>query len=231
MNTAGLINFVRDQTQVSSDNVTDATILNYLNIAYHKLENVIADRVDEDYFWDIFTTDLVENQAEYVLKNSTSTQAGIKKINRVEIKYTDEDEYYSLIDADALSNYKIAYDNLQETDIEFYEFRDGSVFINPLPIEDIPQWLRVHAIQTLIDLAVDGEETTIFPNHTELRQYHYIIAMWAIPFIERHRNIKDKNNVNNSAQMYNVEVDMMIQELNSKDNEPIEWVLPSHNYY
>lgn len=31
-------------------------MLDYLNIAYHDMENAIADRVDEDYFWDLFTT-------------------------------------------------------------------------------------------------------------------------------------------------------------------------------
>jgi len=231
MDIATLITFVRDQTAVSSDNVADATILRYLNIAYHRVENAIADRVDEDYFWDIFTTDTVAGQAEYVLKQNSSTQNGVKKINRVEMKYSDDDEYFSLLDADAMSNFQIAYDNLQESGAEFYEFRDGSVFINPKPENSVTQWLKVHAIQALIDLATDDAETKVFPNHTELRQYHHIVALGAIPYVERHRDIKDKNNINSSSQMFEMELERMIEELNSKNNEPIEWTLPSHNFY
>jgi len=82
--------------------------------------------------------------------------------------------------------------------------------------------LKVHAIQALIDLATDDTETKVFPNHTELRQYHHIVALGAIPYVERHRDIKDKNNINSSSQMFEMELERMIEELNSKNNEPIE---------
>lgn len=104
MDVASIITLVRNQTGVSSDNMSDTIITSYLNIAYHDLENAICDRVDEDYFWDIFETDTVANQNEYVLQLTNATTQGIKKINRVEVKRDTTDDYHTLTAPDSLNN-------------------------------------------------------------------------------------------------------------------------------
>lgn len=55
-----LIAFTRALTNINTEQVTDAQLLVFLNIAYHQMENAIADRVDEDFFRDEFTADTTE---------------------------------------------------------------------------------------------------------------------------------------------------------------------------
>lgn len=234
MDVASIITLVRNQTGVSSDNMSDTIITSYLNIAYHDLENAICDKVDEDYFRDIFETDTVQDQNEYVLQLTNATTQGIKKINRVEVKRDTTDDYHTLLTADSLSNFN-AVDSYaqvyQSTDNGKREYRDGSVFIYPAPTVSVTDWLRIHAVKALIDLVAAWAETTVFPNHSALRQYHQVIALWAIPWIERHRNIKDKNDIAFSEQMYEAKKRQMLEELNSIYNEPIISNAPSLERY
>lgn len=69
---ADLLSYHRGQTGTGSD-VVDATLLEFLNIGYHALENAIVNHVNEDYFYELFTTDTVADQNEYVLEESTPT--------------------------------------------------------------------------------------------------------------------------------------------------------------
>lgn len=73
MTVDNIITLLRDQSQTTTSNVDATTILRYTNIAYHNLENEICDKVNEDYFWDLFTTDIVADQNEYVLQANSST--------------------------------------------------------------------------------------------------------------------------------------------------------------
>jgi len=223
-----IITFVRKQTWASSTNVTDAQILSYLNIAYHKMENIIVDLVDEDYFWDTHITDTVAWQNEYVLRNSTRLQQWVKKISRIEIKKTTEDAEYTNV-----LQWTLADQNIAEWSIStnFYEYRDWSIFVYPKPTESITDWLKIYIIADLIDLVVDGTEDKIFPRQSSLRQYHYIIWLGAIPFVERQRDIKDKNNYTTSMQIFNAEVQDMVVQLNSKNNEPAIWILPNSEIF
>lgn len=104
MTIAELITLVRNQTNTSSSNIADAVVIDYLNIAYHDMENVIVDRVDEDYFWDIFEADTVADQNEYTLQAGDTDTQGVKKILRVEIKHSDTDDYRLLYKNDTIEN-------------------------------------------------------------------------------------------------------------------------------
>lgn len=230
MTVDNIITLIRNQTGCSSDNIADAVMITYVNIAYHDLENAICDKVDEDYFWDIFETDTVANQNEYVLQATNASTQGIKKINRVEVKRDTTDDYHTLLSPDSLNNFKVtdgyAQAN-QSTQTGKWEYRDGSIFLYPVPTVSVTDWLRIHAVKALIDLATGGAETTIFPNHSALRQYHQVIALGAIPWVERHRNVKDKNDIMASMNIYADAKRQMLEELNSIYNEPMESNTPN----
>ncbi len=234
MTVDNIITLIRNQTGVSTDNIADSVMITYVNIAYHDLENAIVDRVDEDYFWDIFETDTVATQSEYVLQLTNATTQGIKRINRVEIKWDTTEDYHTLIKPDSLNN--ISHSNSYigdylSTQSGKWEYRDGSVFIYPTPTVSVTDGLRIHAVKSLVDLATGGAETTVFPNHSTLRQYHQVIALGAIPWVERHRNIKDKNDVMASMNIY-VDAKMkMLEELNSIYAEPMESNLVNEERY
>lgn len=74
MTPAQIITMARNLTKAHSTNIDDTTMYQYLNIAYHRMENLIVDKVDEDYFWDIFTASTVADQNEYTLQAATATQ-------------------------------------------------------------------------------------------------------------------------------------------------------------
>lgn len=234
MTVDNLITFIRDQSSTVASNVDATEIVRYLNIAYHNVENAISDRVDEDYFWDIFTADTVADQNEYTLPVHDATTQGIKKINRVEIKRDSTDDYHSLIRSDTIANYNT---NKQYSDWYlqaqvgsgrgFWEFRDGSIFVYPVPENAVTDGLKIHAIKNLIDLVSGGAESTIFPRHSELRQYHYIVWLWAIPYVISHRYESDPNMVVSAENRYRAELEKMIDELNSKSNDSQTVVLPN----
>lgn len=94
--------------------------------------------------------------------------------------------------ADAIQNYKLAEGWLADsisTGDAFYEYREGSIFLYPTPTENVTNGLKVYAIKALIDLVAGSAETTVFPKHMELRQYHHLIALGAVPYVLRHRNV------------------------------------------
>ena len=127
MTVANLITMIRDQTGVSSDNISDAVMITYVNNAYHNIENAIVDKVDEDYFWDRFETDTVADQSEYVLQSSAAATEGISKIKRIEIKRNTVDEYHTLIDPTSLNSLKYSDDYAKEnesTQAGKWEFRE-----------------------------------------------------------------------------------------------------------
>ena len=101
----------------------------------------------------------------------------------------------------------------------------------PTPQENVTNGLKVYAVKALIDLVAGSAETTIFPKHMELRQYHHLVALGAVPYVLRHRNV-DIGLINNAQAQYENELYKMINQLNSKYNDPQEIFLPSaENYY
>lgn len=43
--------YIREQTGVTSTNVTDSQLYRYINISYHEIENAIVTNLNEDFFW------------------------------------------------------------------------------------------------------------------------------------------------------------------------------------
>ena len=194
------------------------------------MENAIADRVDEDFFRDEFTADTTEWQAEYTLQNSTATQEWVKKITKVEYLEWHDSYYRSLPEWSSVGG-NMSDEQLSTGACKFYNFKNWSVFLYPSPVESVNNWLKVQAVVNLIDLVENWAETTIFPHHSELRQYHRIIWLWAIPMIHMNRNIWEKNDIVNARELFQTEMSKMVGELNAKNLRPVEWVLPKHNFY
>ena len=158
MTVDNIIELARKMTYTDNVQVTDADALIYLNAVYHDIENRIVTEVDEDYFWDKFTISgsTVAGQNEYTIPQSTSTQRGLNKVERVEFKYKTTDTYTKLMKSDSISNYTEYSDeywqNNTRTQDAFFDVRDGSVFVYPKPSEAVPAGLILYGTGTLIDL-------------------------------------------------------------------------------
>jgi len=46
-----IASYIREQTGVNSQNVTDSQLYRYINISYHEIENAIVTNLNEDFFW------------------------------------------------------------------------------------------------------------------------------------------------------------------------------------
>jgi len=231
MNVSEIIWLARTLTHTTSTQVSDAVGLQYLNIVYHDLENSIVTGINENFFWDTFTTDTVEDQNEYVLPVASATVNGIRKIIDWRIYWTQEqadDSNYSKLSSDSTNNYSEGLDYLEEnqpTNNAFFELREGSVFIYPTPENAITNGLKMQAIIALKDLDWADEEVDVYPNQSTLRQFHHVLAVWMKQYIySQQREFWEKDN---AIQEYSIAKDWMLNFLEDRTNAPVEWYLPA----
>lgn len=230
MTIAEIISLLRSQTYASW--ATDAKLLSYINIAYHDIENSIIRYVKEDFFWNKYTTDTVANQNEYVLKSPTSTVIWMKKVKRVEMKFTDTDTFRTVVSADTLSNYSNSEDWLQtyqDKSNPIYTVSDNSIFIYPTPTNSINDGLVIWTLNSQVDLTTAGVETDIFPWNQQLRDFHHLLALWAKQYVYQARGqINEKNDARNE---YEAEKQKMISYLQGRIEWVVEWKLPDLSFY
>jgi hypothetical protein len=75
MNVQAIYAMARSITGTNSTSMPDATLLPFLNLAYHKLENSITQQVNEDFFYDELLANTVSGQREYTLPVKSGTTA------------------------------------------------------------------------------------------------------------------------------------------------------------
>jgi hypothetical protein len=229
-----ILQYSRETTNTSSSmtNLSDASLLPYLNMVYKTVVGTIIDRVGEAYFVGRFSDDLVAWQARYQWRESTSIQAWFKNIQELTVKRdTTDDNYQVLKQRDNRDDY--VSDTQEATDLStangYYEIEWQYLRIYPTPLNTVTDGIQVRVTKNVIDLVVDWAETTIFPDHTELRGYHDILMYWLRPIIYQ---IKGQINEKNDAkQEFAMELEKFIDNIKYKNDESIVVELPSLSYY
>ena len=96
MDVSTILQLARETTNTSSSmtNLSDSSLLPYLNIVYHDLEEAITNKVDTDYFVKAFYTSTIDGQERYQMREATSTQQGRKRLLEIGIKWDAEQDYY-----------------------------------------------------------------------------------------------------------------------------------------
>lgn len=230
MDITDIFDMGRELAYVTSSRYTNADLLKYANKRYQIIQNAIVNKVNENYFYDIFSANTVADQSEYTLKNSTSLLSGIKKMISVSIKNKSTDEYTKIsewnsnLSIDSID--QLASDGNYE---QFYQIRDGSIFIYPAPTESVSNGLKIEALISLPDLTVTSVSTAIFPKNTELREYHYIIAQGLRADIFALQGLFDKKDVAEAE--FNDSLNLMIYNLNGRNNSDLESSLPNGRIY
>lgn len=234
MDSASIFNMARELAgNVSSSNpsFTDSALLKYANIARHEIENSIVTRVDEDFFYRTFKVNTTANEYEYNFQTSTSTQIGMKKILSAGIRYATDTIYYQPIYPCPTKDFNKYIDELkatQSTSQAFFTLKNSSLFVYPAPTESVTNWLTVEAIVTLPDLTTTSTEADIFPN-SELRDYHYIIALGIVPYI--HKILKQWTDVNIANSEYAKAMEKMLREVGERYNNTTDGIAPSGKEY
>jgi hypothetical protein len=78
----------------------------------------------------------------------------------------------------------------------------------------------VEAIVSLADLVVAGAENTIFPNNSELRDYHKVIAMGIVPYI--YGELKQFDEKALAKQEYLNDLNTMMDEISDRFNNDLQ---------
>jgi len=221
-----LITLSRTLTNTTSTQVSDADVLTYMNIVYHDLEEAIVAQVNEDYFYDYLTTDSVIDQSEYQLKTSTATVEWVKKLLWVSVKQKVADSVYikyRLNDLWSLDRDLQYYEDNQSSWDPFFVIQEDSIFLFPTPDEVVTDWVKIHVIVNLVDLAAWWAETTVMIP----RQWHHLIAIWVKQYIYMARNlINEKNDAKNE---YETEKLKFINALSERYVNPVNVKLPNFN--
>lgn len=221
----------RDLTHTTVAQISATLWLSFLNIVYHDLENAIITKINEDYFWDEFTTDTVADQNEYVLSASSATDTWIRKITYCDLKWSATDNNYSRIEQNTTSNRRRALDFQRDNTTQawgYFELREWSLFIYPTPTEAVTNWLKVWAVKTLIDLVWGWAETLVFPNQTELRQFHHALAIGMKQYIYSYQ--REFGEKDNAIVEWENEKRKVLDFLSDRSWKPVVWELPGWRY-
>lgn len=149
-----------------------------LNLRYQDLIDRITNVTKGDYFWDLWETDTVVNQSEYVVEKLgiSPDDLDIKKINKVFVKYQSTDTYYTrlnYVNPNSLENHPDYYKANQPEIAPFFYIQDNSIFIYPAPEEVVTNGLQIFCIHKPADITTSTSEDDI-----ELpAQFHRILVL------------------------------------------------------
>lgn len=211
MNYTKAIDYAVNHTWLS---ISYADALPYFNKRRNEIVNIIKDRVNKDFFFDIFTTDLVSWQREYPLPIASDSTVWITNIERLEMYDKSTDTYRSLKENKILTNK--SFDELANIHPSKWSYivRDSSLFIFPTPTENITDWIVMYATNTLRDVTESSTADDIFQWHSELREYMQLIADGVV--IDLYAKARQYDDKNIAQQDYNDNIQKMIKALGNR---------------
>ena len=190
--------FTREQTGVTSVNVTDTQLYRYLNIAYHEIEDAIVQDINEDYFWNEMTFSLVANQGEYTLDTAEVWQlSGTKKLLGVAVDFDWTGNYVDCTKTTGENRFEKRSDTPSSDPL--YTIMDWSIEIFPTPLVSRTNGGKQFVVQNLKDLSSGTLETEIF-NGKINKMFHNLIAFGAMEHIYRQRKLE--NEAKNARQVF-----------------------------
>lgn len=182
MDVSTIIELSRKQTGTTTWQISDNDYLKYVNIVYKDIfSSLFTD--SKKYTWQTYTTDIVANQSEYILPNPTSEtdNGGLKVLLNVFYKGKKIPVY----DTSLYNNEK---DLTDKNNKPYSILRDGSIFIIPIPEEDISWGLVIEWKYIPIDLTLTNtsDEIKLPPED------HNIIVKWLNSMIFWEKQVYDK---------------------------------------
>lgn len=182
--------YTREQTGVTVQNITDPQLYRYLNIAYHEIENAIVTDLNEDFFWNEMTFDLVNAQAEYAVFNTTvdGNTRGVNKVISLAVDFNWNGQFVdaTITTGDDLESKR----NGTSAQYPLFRVMDWSIEIFPTPNKAVTAGGKIRVVQHLIDLTSGTTEANIYNGRIH-PNYHYFIALGAMEHIYRQRKLEN----------------------------------------
>ena len=183
-----------EDTNTSTANYPYTKGLKKLNEIYKEIYRMI-NSIDENYFWNYWTTDIQTWATEYDIQRDAITVEPedpeddpviipwIEKIIKVEIL---EWENYVLLPQ---------LDSKQVDDwVKWWYLADNHIILNFRPQEDIEDWLRLYWTERIPDLLSTDDESAIFPWHKELSDFYWVLYEWLNKELWKQKQDFEKHN-------------------------------------
>lgn len=179
MNWTEIYNRALRQTHTESTDYATADASEDMNLRYQELVDEIVNVTKWDYFWDSWISDTVIWQSEYLAEKLgiTPDDLDIKKINKVFIKYSANQEFPTLVkyqNPGALEKHPDYYKTNQSTSEPFFYIQDTSIFVYPAPTEVIVWWIELYVIHKPTAISTSTTEEDIEIPY----QFHKLISDW-----------------------------------------------------
>lgn len=192
-----------------------------LNLVYQDLIDRIVVVSKWDYFWDIWTTNTVVWQSEYVAEKLwiAPDDLDIKKINKVFIKYDSNDEYYTKAlyqNPWVLEEHPDYYKEKAIKTEPFFYIQDNSFFIYPAPTEAVTWGIEIFVIHKPADI----DNTTSEENIEIPAQFHKLISDWLKMSI--YQSQWKINDAQIAEQAYENGIDKMTSFIKQRYNQPLK---------
>ena len=183
-----------EDTNTSTANYPYTKGLKKLNEIYKELYRMITS-IDENYFWNYWTTNIQTWATEYDIQRDAVTIEPedpeddpviipwIEKIIKVEIL---EWENYVLLPQ---------LDSKQVDDwVKWWYLADNHIILNFRPQEDVEDWLRLYWTERIPDLLSTDDESAIFPWHKELSDFYWVLYEWLNKELWKQKQDFEKHN-------------------------------------
>lgn len=183
-----------EDTNTSTANYPYTKGLKKLNEIYKELYRMITS-IDENYFWNYWTTDIQTDATEYDIQRDAVTIEPedpeddptiipwIEKIIKVELL---EWENYVLLPQ---------LDSKQVDDwVKWWYLADNHIILNFRPQEDVEDWLRLYWTERIPDLLSTDDESAIFPWHKELSDFYWVLYEWLNKELWKQKQDFEKHN-------------------------------------
>lgn len=201
-----------------------------LNLVYQDLVDRIVSITKWDYFWDIGTSQAVSWQSEYVAEKLgiEPDALDIKKINKVFIKYSADQEYYTQAKYQnpwKLEEHPDYYKDKQSKTEPFFYIQDESFFIYPAPTENVTDWIQIYVIHKPADI----DNTSTEDNIEIPAQFHKVIADWLKMYIYQSQGKLNEAQI--AEQDYEKWIANMVAFIKQRYNQPIKKTQSNLNTY
>lgn len=220
MNWLQIYNRALKQTHTDSTDYTSDLADEDMELRNQELVDEIVSVTKWDYFWDSWLSDTVVWQSEYLAEKLgiSPDDLDIKKINKVFIKYTEDQEYPTLATYQnpwSLLEHPDYYKTNQSTSEPFFYIQDNSFFIYPAPTEVISSWVEIYVIHKPKAIDTASAETDIeIPT-----QFHKLLSDWLR--VDIFLSQGKENEAQLAQQRYDRGIRDMVKFMKERYNQPI----------
>lgn len=183
-----------EDTNTSIANYPYSKALTKFNEIYEEARRAIV-TTQEDYFWTYWNTDLQQGAREYKIEREqtsyTDSQGNtvyvpwIAKVKKV-IIWDGDDSCYELPELSDLE---------ESMWLKGWKLKDNHIFLNRTPTETVEWGLEIQGIQAINPITdlTQTEEDTIFPWHSDLKQFHKVLKDWLRHELWEHKQDFEKS--------------------------------------